>query len=116
MDTGQRFAQIVQTQNIRMISEELCDEVVPAKRRRLKRLLIEEENRFGFFSWQFDLAQRHIVDFNTLVEKQRALIAQMKAEGADITLASKSLKNLLVARDLFVDFALRIGRKIKLSE
>ena len=116
MDTGQRLAEIVQTQNIRMFSEELCDEVVPKRRNRLKRLLIEEENRFGFFSWQFDLAQRHIADFNTLVGKQSALIARMKAEGADITLASKSLKNLLVARDLFVDFALRIGRKIKLSE
>jgi len=115
MDTGPLLAQIVQTQNIRMFSEELCDEVVPEKRNRLKRLLIEEENRFGFFSWQFDLAQRHIADFNTLVEKQRVLIAQMKTEGADITLASKSLENLLVAEDLFVDFALRIARRIQLA-
>ena len=76
MDTGQRLAEIVQTQNIRMFSEQLCDEVVTEKWNRLKRLLLEEENRFGFFSWQFDLAQRHIWDFNTLVAKQRALIAK----------------------------------------
>ena len=55
MDTGQRLVQIVQTQNISMVSEKLCDEVVPEKRSHLQRLLIEEENRFGFFSWQFDL-------------------------------------------------------------
>ena len=113
MDTGQRLAEIVH-QNIRMFSEELCDKVVPKKRNRLKRLLIEEENRFGFFSWQFDMAQRHIRDFNALVGKQRALIAWRQAEGADTTLASKSLENLVITRDLFVDFALRIARKIQL--
>jgi len=114
MDTAQRLVQIVQTENIRMVSEKLCDEVVPKNQNILKRRLIEEENRFGFFSWQFDLAQRHIWDFNTIVEKQRALIARMQANGADITLANQSLENLMTARDLFVDFSLRIARKIKL--
>ena len=115
MDTGQRLVQIVQTQNISMVSEKLCDEVVPERRNHLQRLLIEEENRFGFFSWQFDMAQRHIRDFNTLVGKQRALIARRQAEGADTTLASKSLENLVMTRDLFVDFALRIARRIQLA-
>jgi len=97
-----------------VISEKLCDEVVPEKQDVLRRRLVEEENRFGFFSWQFDLAQRHIADFNTLVGKQRALIARMQADGADATLENKWLKNLLVARDLFVAFSLKIASKIKL--
>jgi len=65
MDTGQRLVEIIQTKNIHMFSERLCDEVVPVKWNHLKHLLVEEEHRFGFFSWRFDLAQRHIWDFNT---------------------------------------------------
>jgi len=102
---------LVQTENIRMILK-LRDAVGPKKRNLIERQSAKEEDRFGFW---FDLAQRHIWDFNTLVEKQRVLIARMQTDGADTTLANESLEDFLIARNLFVDFSLRIARKIMIT-
>lgn len=112
MDLTQRF---IQTENIRLFSEKLYAELVPEKRDFLQRLLVEEEDRFGYYSWHFDLALRHIRDCTTRLEAQRTLIARMQADGKDVTVANELLAMLAATLEAFRDFSKRVARELKID-
>lgn len=105
MDSTRKFAQ---EENIRNFSERLCAELLPEKRDLLRRLLVEEEDLFGYYSWHSDLVQRHIRECSARVQAQKALIARMQTNNQDTTIANQLLENSVIALEAFRDFSRKV--------
>jgi hypothetical protein len=81
--------------NIAQFTDRLRDERDPAKRKQLRWLLLEEENRFGRRRERLDQADRCIADGRKRIAKQRAVLEGLRNKGADADSAEARLNDLL---------------------
>ena len=56
--------------NVSRFARMLYNETDPAKRARLRQLLVDEENRFASRSLQLEIADRHIAEALARIDKQ----------------------------------------------
>jgi hypothetical protein len=98
MDEVVRF---VTEQNINRFTDQLYNETDPQKQEVLRNLLLEEENRFGFYSGQLEITQRHLFEVNSRINRQKQLITKMETNGHDIGQANQFLFLLVEMRTLF---------------
>jgi hypothetical protein len=94
----------VNEENIARFSDRLYSERNPEKQHMLRRLLLEEEHRFGLCVSQMEMAQRYIGEGAARIEKQKTLISKMKSDGNNITEENRVLKNLEDIQNLFINF------------
>ena len=83
------------------------------KQETLRRLLIEEENRFGATADRLRIAERYITDGLALIVRQADLVAKLDGNSHDIDEAGRTLHNFQMVRSLFVDFRARVYEKIQ---
>jgi hypothetical protein len=91
MDT----AQFVSDLNVSRFLDRLQLAHDPSIRASLQRLLLEEEDNFGDRAERLHNAQRHIAEGYSRIERQKALLAKLKADRKDVRLAERTLSNLL---------------------
>jgi hypothetical protein len=91
MDSTARF---VSDLNVARFVDRLQLESDPAKRTSLRRLLIEEEDRFGSRAERLSDVQRHLAEGSRRIALQKALIENLIAKGQDVRLAERTLSNL----------------------
>jgi len=103
------LAKFVQGQNIARFTAQLLTEADANERDVLRQLLLEEETRYGFRSEQLALADQHIAASALRIERQKMLIEQMKAKGADTKIAERIFGNFLETHQLFVEIRSHIA-------
>ena len=101
MDDVDRFAN---EGNISLFADQLRYETNSARQEKLKRLLIEEENRFGATEDRLRMVQRKITDSAELIVRQRRLIAEMKRGNGDTGSAERTLRTFEMIQGLFERF------------
>jgi hypothetical protein len=94
----------VYEQNVLRFSSRLETEEDPALRKRLSKLLLEEENKFAATAERVDKIDRHISASQVRVTRQYGLLDRLKIDGHDTRLAEKLLQNLEELYDLSVDY------------
>ena len=87
--------------NISCFADQLRYEKIPARQEMLKRLLIEEESRFGATEDRLRMVERKLADGAELIVRQQRLIAEMKSNGGDIGNAERTLRTFEMIQDLF---------------
>jgi len=97
--------------NISCFADQLRYETNPAHRETLKRLLLEEESRFGANEDRLRLVERKLTDGAELIVRQRRLIAEMKRDGADIGRADRALRTFEMIQELFERFRAHMDDK-----
>jgi hypothetical protein len=80
----------------------LTSEAPPSKRATLRKLLIDEEDRFGVGQEQLAHVDARISNGQTVIENQRALIMRLSEGGKDLREAQKLLMRLMEVQWLFV--------------
>jgi hypothetical protein len=90
--------------NILCFSDQLRWETDSARRETLKRLLIEEENRYGATEERLRIAERKLTNGAERIARQRRLIAEMKSENGDTASAERTLRTFGMIQDLFERF------------
>jgi len=114
MNQGDRFAS---DGNISCFANQLRWETNPVRRERLKRLLIEEENRFGAMESRLAIVERNLRDGAEIVGRQKRLIAEVRGQGGDTGSLESTLRIMEMIQDLFESFgaALREGAWARLA-
>jgi hypothetical protein len=90
--------------NILCFAGQLRWETNALRQETLKRLLIEEENRFGVTEERFRIAERKLTDGAELITRQKQLIAEMKSRSGDTAIAERTLRNFEMIQELFERF------------
>ena len=106
------LVKFVTEQNINKFTDQLYNETDPQKQEVLRNLLLEEENRFGFYSSQLETTQRHLFEVNSRINRQKQLITKMETNGHDIGQANQLLSLLVEIRTLFDELYVSILNKI----
>jgi hypothetical protein len=94
-------ARFVSDLNVARFVARLRSEDDPATRTSLRRLLIEEEDKFGRKAERLSNLHRHIAEGRRRIEIQKALITKLKTVGKDARLAESTLSNLLETQRIF---------------
>jgi hypothetical protein len=94
--------------NISCFSDQLRYETIPANQELLKRLLIEEENRFGATDDRLRMVERKLADGAEILARQRRLIAEIQTNGGDSGRAEQVLVTSETIQHLFEGFRARI--------
>lgn len=68
----------------------------------LRRLLVEEEERFGRYAERLDIADHHIALAGSRITDQKQRVEILKEKGLDTAEAERLLRNMLGLRDLLV--------------
>ena len=108
MNEGDRFAS---DGNISCFADQLRWETNPVRRERLKRLLIEEENRFGAMESRLAMVERNLRDGAELVVRQKRLIAEARGKGDDTGSLESTLRTMEMIQDLFERFGAHIAAR-----
>jgi hypothetical protein len=87
--------QFVNDLNVARFLDQLRFEHDPATRASLRRLLLEEEDKLGRSIERLRKVQRYVAEGSRRIALQKALIARLKADGNDVTLAETTFKNLI---------------------
>jgi hypothetical protein len=87
--------------NISRFVDQLRRETNPARRETLKRLLIEEEDRFGAAEERLQMVERNLTDGAALIDRQARLVAELKAGGRDAGAAERMLRTFEMTQELF---------------
>lgn len=90
--------------NISCFADQLRYETNPARQEALKRLLIEEEDRFGANEDRLRMVERKVIDGAEFIVKQKRLIAKMKSNGGDTGSADCLLRTFETIQELFERF------------
>jgi hypothetical protein len=90
--------------NILCFADQLRWETDPARQDTLKRLLIEEENRFGAADERLRIAELKLAEGAERIARQRRLIAELKSGGGDAAVAERLLRTFEVIQELFERF------------
>jgi hypothetical protein len=93
--------------NICLFADQLRWETNPARQEAVRRLLIEEEDRFGATQDRLRIVERKLEDGMESIVRQRRRIAEMKSRGADTSSAERMLRNFELTQDLFERFLVR---------
>ena len=94
--------------NISCFADQLRYETNPARQEVLKRLLIEEENRFGANEDRLRMVERNLTRGAECIVRQKRLIAERKSDGGDIDSAERMLRTFEMIQDLFEKFRAHI--------
>jgi len=70
----------------------------------LKKLFVEEENKFGRNTERVGNIELHIAEGSRRIALQKSLIERLKANGRDIRLAGITLNNLVDIQRLFQQY------------
>jgi len=97
-------AQFVGDLNVARFVEKLWSERDPDTRVSLKKLLVEEEDKFGRRAERLSNLQRYIVEGNRRIASQKSLIRRLSASGHDIRMAEITLSNLMEIQGLFEQY------------
>ena len=100
-------------ENIARFSSHYEIERDPGARESLRKLLLIEENKYGFYSEQLQLAARHISECNVRIARQKAIVEEIRARGGSVLQAEAVLENLTTLRDLFMQFHDRAASGLK---
>jgi hypothetical protein len=87
--------------NISLFADQLRYETNPARQEKLKRLLIDEENRLGATEDRLRTIERKLTDGAELIMRMKRLIAEMKSSDRDTLSAEQTLRNFEMIQDLF---------------
>ena len=90
--------------NVSLFVDMLRWESRPAHQDGLKRLLIQEEDRFGAREERWALIERILQDGAEHIVRQTRLIAKMKGDGADTASAERLLETFQMIQFLFEKF------------
>lgn len=96
--------------NILCFADQLRWETDPARQDTLKRLLIEEENRFGATEEHLGIVELKLADGAERIARQRRLIAELKCGGGDAASAERLLRTFEMIQELFERFRDQIHR------
>jgi hypothetical protein len=99
--------------NIANFANRLRKEHDPAKQETLKRLLIEEEDRFGATVERLRVLERYIADGSALIIRQADLVAKLDGDGRDAREAQRALRNFHMVQRLFLDCRARIHEQVE---
>lgn len=99
-----QIEQFVSDLNISNFVDQLGRERDAKNQSMLKRLLIEEENKFGATAERLNMVDRHIFDAAIRIARQKELVAQLKGKGRDPADAEKTLQTFEMILDLFHSF------------
>ncbi|MEX6508439.1 hypothetical protein [Jiella sp. M17.18] len=80
-------------QNIELFVRRLEIEDAPNRRSQLRRMLVEEENRFGQLTEQLQMLEDNRQKAARRLEAQRELIKRLAGDGKDTSLARRTLEN-----------------------
>ena len=97
-------AQFVGDLNIARFLDRLQFEHDPTVRASLRRLLLEEEGKFGSRAGRLGMVQRHIAEGSRRIAMQKALVAKLTADGQDVGLAESALSNLFEIQRIFEQY------------
>jgi len=89
--------------NIALFVDQIQWESDPARRERLKRLLIEEVNRFGASEERLGMVERHIKRGEAIIARQAHLVASLKSKGDDASAAEACLRAFQAIHDLLLN-------------
>src|SRR5579871_1661222 len=87
--------------NIDRFVDLLHQQLDPDKRRTLRQLLIEEENRFGALAERLTVVDRHITNGVALISRQSRLLDKLAEDGRDTYNAERLLFCFLEVQELF---------------
>ena len=88
-------------QNLLRFSSRLPSEADPATRQTLRRLLIEEEDRYGKLNERLERAEMLILSWQGHVQRQQALVASLKLDGRDPSRADELLRSMRESLAIF---------------
>jgi hypothetical protein len=97
-------AQFVCDLNVKRFAEKLQSERDPDMRMSLKKLLIEEEDKFAQSVERLDKVRRHIDEGNQRISSQKSLIERLSTNDHDTRLAERTLGNLVEIQRLFEEY------------
>jgi len=97
-------AQFVSDLNVARFLEKLRSERDPGIRASLRRLLVEEADKFGRSAERLRNVQQYTAEGRHQIEMQKALIAKLKADGQDVRLAQRTLSNLVEIQRIFEEY------------
>jgi hypothetical protein len=97
--------------NIACFADQLRWETNPVRRERLKRLLIEEENRFGAMESRLAMVERNLRDGAEILVRQKRLIAEVRGKGGDTGRLESTLQTMEMIQDLFERFGASISAR-----
>jgi fructose-bisphosphate aldolase class 1 len=107
MDELQRF---VSEQNISRFVDQLRRESKAVRQNTLKRLLIEEENRFAAAAERLQVVDKNIVDGAARIASQARVVSRLKSNGHDAREAERTLQNFEMIQGLFISYRTRFCR------
>ena len=107
MDELQQF---VSEQNIARFVDQLRRELNAVRQDTLKRLLLEEENRFAAAAARLQMVDRNILDGAARIANQARLVSELKSNGRDAREAERILRTFEMIQGLFVGFRASIRR------
>jgi hypothetical protein len=107
------IGRFVSGSNISRFVDQLRIETNHARRQMLRRLLIEEENRFGVMEERLAMIERHISDGAACIARQTEIVARLKRDGDECATAEGALETSKMIQALFEGFR---ATHCKLSE
>jgi hypothetical protein len=96
--------QFVCDHNVARFVQRLRSEHNPDTRASVRRLLVEEEDKFGRSAERLVKLQHYITEGIQRIASQEALIRKLRANGQDIGLAEITLGNLVEIQTLFEQY------------
>jgi hypothetical protein len=97
-------AQFVCDLNVKKFAEKLRSERDPDMRTSLKKLLVEEENKFAHSAERLNRILRYIDEGNDRIASQKSLIERLRTNDHDTRLAERTLGNLVDIQRLFEEY------------
>ena len=110
MDGLQPF---ISDQNITRFVAQLRRESNAVRQDTLKRLLIEEEDRFGASVERLHMVERYIADGAAQIARQTRIVSELKSNGGDVAHAELTLQNSRMIQDLFMSFRASISEAVR---
>ena len=101
------LAQYVFDLNVKRFVERLRSEDDPDTRASVRRLLVEEVDKFCQKRERLIQLQRHIGENSRRIASQEALILRLRSNGQDLKLAQIALRNLVEIQTLFEQYYYR---------
>ena len=95
---------IISDLNVARFVDRLQLEPDPATRASLKRLLIEEEDKLGRRAERLGKLQHYIEEGSRRIALQKALVENLIAKGDDLSLAKRTLTNLVEIQRIFEQY------------
>jgi hypothetical protein len=102
------IGRFVSEANIARFVDQLRIETNPARRDMLRRLLIEEEDRFGVTEERLEMVDRHIMDGAACIARQAEVVAKRKRDGVECANVERALQTSKMIQALFEDFRIAV--------